>query len=147
VITGCACAVPGVPSAGSATSNQLTVATACDWRGLGTSFLFPGGRQGAPKKKKEKSDVPIYLPFLRFFEIFRSDFRKHFYGAFGLLIQRNGQKRYKKIFDGKRRKEKSFFPQLFRPKAFDMDFSQKVFHGVFELPLMRNAQKRHKKRS
>jgi hypothetical protein len=37
------------------------------------------------------------------------------------------------------RKKKS---QLFRPEAFDIDFSQK-FYGVFELPLMRNAQKRH----
>jgi hypothetical protein len=35
-------------------------------------------------------------------------------------------------------------PQLFRPKAFDMDFPQKVFNGVFELPLLRNAQKCHK---
>jgi hypothetical protein len=24
--------------------------------------------------------------------------------------------------------------QLFRPKVFDMDFTQKVFCGVFELP-------------
>jgi hypothetical protein len=30
--------------------------------------------------------------FLRFFETFRSDFRKHFGGVFGLLMQRNGQK-------------------------------------------------------
>jgi hypothetical protein len=50
-----------------------------------------------------------------------------------------------KKIEGKRRQEKSFFPQLFRPKAFDMDFPQKVFNGVFELPLLRNAQKRHKK--
>jgi hypothetical protein len=47
--------------------------------------------------------------------------------------------------DGKRRQEKVFFSQLFRPKVFDMDFPQKVFFGVFELPLLRNAQKRHKK--
>jgi hypothetical protein len=40
---------------------------------------------------------------LRFFEIFRSDFRKYFYGAFGLLMQRNGQKRDKKKIDGNRR--------------------------------------------
>jgi hypothetical protein len=33
--------------------------------------------------------------------------------------------------------------QLFWPKAFDIDFPQKVFGGVFELPLLRNAQKRH----
>jgi hypothetical protein len=42
--------------------------------------------------------------------------------------------------------KKFFFPQLFRPKVFDMDFPQKVFYGVFELPLLRNAQKRHGKR-
>jgi hypothetical protein len=46
---------------------------------------------------------------------------------------------------GKDDRKKSFFSQLFRPKAFDMDFPQKVFCGVFELPLLRNAQKRHKK--
>jgi hypothetical protein len=46
--------------------------------------------------------------------------------------------------NGKIRQEKCFFPQLFRPKVFDMDFPQKVFGGVFELPLLRNAQKRHK---
>jgi hypothetical protein len=62
--------------------------------------------QGAPKKKKKKRRT--YLPtfFLRFFEIFRSDLRKYFYGVFGLLMQRNGQKRDKKKIDGKRRKEK-----------------------------------------
>jgi hypothetical protein len=53
-------------------------------------------------------------------------------------MQRNGQKRDKKI-DGKRRKEKSFFSQLPPPKVFDMDFPQKVFFGVFDLPLLRNA--------
>jgi hypothetical protein len=51
-----------------------------------------------------------------------------------------------KKIEGKRRQEKSFFPQLFLPKVFDMDcFPQKVFCGVFELPLLRNAQKCHKK--
>jgi hypothetical protein len=69
-----------------------------------------------------------------------------FYGVFGLLMQRNGQKRYKKKSMGKDGRKKVLFSQLFRPKVFDMDFSQKVFNGVFELPLMRNAQKRHKKK-
>jgi hypothetical protein len=41
-----------------------------------------------------------------------------------------------KKIDGKIRKEKSVFSQLFRPKVFDMDFPQKVFNGVFELPLL-----------
>jgi hypothetical protein len=31
-----------------------------------------------------------------------------------------------KKIDGKRRQEKRFFSQLFRPKAFDMDFPPKV---------------------
>jgi hypothetical protein len=50
----------------------------------------------------------------------------------------------KKKSMGKDEMKKVFFPQLFRPKAFDMDFPQKVFYGVFELPLLRSAQKRHK---
>jgi hypothetical protein len=61
-----------------------------------TSSAAPN-TQGAPKKKRRrKSDVPTYLPptfFLRFFEIFRSDFRKYLYGVFGVLMQRNGQER------------------------------------------------------
>jgi hypothetical protein len=44
---------------------------------------------------------------------------------------------------GKTKGEIYFFPQLFRPKVFDMDFPQKVLYGVFELPLLRNAQKHH----
>jgi hypothetical protein len=63
--------------------------------------------QGAPKNKKEKSDVPTYLPFLRFFEIFRSDFRTYFYSAFGLLMQK-----------------RKCFSQLFRPKVFDMPWGR-----------------------
>jgi hypothetical protein len=51
--------------------------------------LHPRGAE----EKKQKSDVPTYLPFLTFFEIFRSDLRKYFNGVFGLLMQRNGQKR------------------------------------------------------
>jgi hypothetical protein len=47
---------------------------------------------------------------------------------------------------GKDDRKEDFFPQLFRPKVFDMDFPQKVFYGVFEPPLLRNAQKRHGKR-
>jgi hypothetical protein len=67
--------------------------------------------QGAPKKKK-KTGVPTYLPFLRFFEIFRSDFRKYFYGVFGLLMQRNGQKRDKFRWEKtKGKKNLNFFGQ------------------------------------
>jgi hypothetical protein len=43
--------------------------------------------------EKKKSDVPTYLLFLSFFEVFSTDFRKYFYGVFELLMQRKGQKR------------------------------------------------------
>ena len=59
------------------------------------------GAEGG-KKIDVRTYLPTYLPFLRFFEIFRSDFRKYFYGVFGLRMQRNGQKRDKKT-EGKRR--------------------------------------------
>jgi hypothetical protein len=68
------------------------------------------------KRKKRRTYLPTYL-FLRFFEIFRSDFRKYFYGVFGLRMQRNGQKRDKKI-DGKRRKETPFFLSTFSAQSF-----------------------------
>jgi hypothetical protein len=51
----------------------------------------------------------------------------------------------KKKSMGKDERKKGFFSQLFRPKAFYIDFPQKFFFGVFELPLLRNARKRHKK--
>jgi hypothetical protein len=72
------------------------------WVGLGFSkckggpsifFCRPLELGKGRRRKKKKSDVPTYLPFLRFFEIFRSDLRKYFYSVFGLLMQRNGQKR------------------------------------------------------
>jgi hypothetical protein len=50
------------------------------------------------RRKKKKNDVPTHLSFLSIFAIFRSDFRKYFYGVFGFLMQRNGQKRDKKKF-------------------------------------------------
>jgi hypothetical protein len=78
-------------------------------------LVAPG--QGAPKKKKEKSDVPTYLPFLRFFELLRSDFRKYFYGVFGILMQRNGQKRDKKN-RWEKTKGKKFFFSTFSAKSF-----------------------------
>jgi hypothetical protein len=64
--------------------------------------------------------------FLRFFEIFRSDFRKYLYGVFGLLMLRNGQKRDKKSKKKDDRK-KVFFSTFFGKKVFDMDFPKKVF--------------------
>jgi hypothetical protein len=65
--------------------------------------------QGAPKKNNKKKRR-TYLPFLRFFEIFRSDFRKCFVaGVFELLMQRNGQKRDQKNRWGKTKGKKFFF--------------------------------------
>jgi hypothetical protein len=90
------------------------------------AFFLRKGR----RRKKKKSDVPTYLLFLRFFEIFRLDLRNFFYGVFGLLMQRNGQKRDKKKSMGKDERRKVFFPSTFRPKVFDMYFPQKVFNGV-----------------
>jgi hypothetical protein len=105
-------------------------------------------RQGALRLKKKnratnRSDVPAPIYFLgTFFEIFRSDFGKYFYGVFELVMQRSGQKRDKKI-EGKKCQEKFFF-STFWQKVFDMDFPH-FFNGVFELLLLRNAQKCHKK--
>jgi hypothetical protein len=78
-----------------------------------STFLY---LQGAPKKKK-KSDVPTYLPSLSFFfEILRSDFRKYFYGVFGLLMQRNGQERCKNNRWEKTEGKKGFFLNFFGQK-------------------------------
>jgi hypothetical protein len=86
----------------------------------GGGYIGQGGGsfQGAPKKKKKEATyLPTYLLFLRFFEIFGSDFRKHFYGVFELPMQRNGQKR-----DKKNRWEnttgKKFFFSAFSARSF-----------------------------
>jgi hypothetical protein len=90
--------------------------------------------QGAPKKEK-KSDVPIYLPVLRFFEIFRSDFRKNVYGVFGLLMQRNGQKRDKIKSTGKYERKKVFFSlNFFGQKFLTWIFSKKFFMVFLNSP-------------
>ena len=94
------------------------------------------------KKKKATYPVPTYLPFLGFFEIFRSDLKKYFYGVFGLLMQRNGQKCDKKNRWEKTKGKKFFSLNFFGQKFLTCTFPQKVFYGVFELPLLRNAQKR-----
>jgi hypothetical protein len=103
----------------------------------------PEAKQGAPKKKKRRTYLPAFFEiFLRFSGLILENIFVVFWGSSCREIAKNTKKK----IDGKRRKEKSFFfSQLFRPKVFDMGFSQKVFYGVFELPLMRNAQKLHKK--
>jgi hypothetical protein len=86
--------------------------------GLGTPCWASLRQLKGRSRKKKKSDVPTYLPFLRFFEIFRSDFRKYFYGVFGLLMQRNGQKRDKKNSMGKDERKKVFFFSTFSGQKF-----------------------------
>jgi hypothetical protein len=81
----------------------------------GPSEQLGKGRQR--KKRKKTTYLPTYL-FLRFFEIFRSDFRKYFYGVFGLLMQRNGQKSDKKELMGKDDRKNVFFFSTFSAKSF-----------------------------
>jgi hypothetical protein len=83
--------------------------------------------QGAEGRRRrgKKSDVPTYLLFLRFFAIFRSDFRKYFYGVFGLLMQRNGQKRDKTKSMGKDDRKKVFFLNFFGQKFLTWTFPKK----------------------
>jgi hypothetical protein len=64
---------------------------------------------------------------LRFFEIFRSNFRKYVYGVFGLLMQRNGQKRDKKNRWEKTTRKKVFFCNFFGQKFLTWTFPKKCF--------------------
>jgi hypothetical protein len=57
------------------------------------------------RKEKKATCLPNYLPFFAIFEIFRSDFRKYFYGVFELLMQRNCQENAIKKIEGKKRQE------------------------------------------
>jgi hypothetical protein len=120
-----------------------TSATACDPRLLRPALVTGKGHQR--KKRKKATYLPAYL-FLRFFEIFRSDFRKCFCGVFGLLMQRNGQKRDNKIIREKTtddRKKVVFFSTFSAKRLLTWIFPKFFFCGVFELPLLRNTQKRH----
>jgi hypothetical protein len=90
---------------------RCITAYAAEPRAVGTASIRTRGDEG------KKSDVPTYLLFLRFFEIFRSGFRKYFYGVFGLL-QRNGQKTRLKKSMGKDGRKKSFFFSTFSAKSF-----------------------------
>jgi hypothetical protein len=81
-------------------------------------------KQGALKKKQKESAVPAATSlFLRFFEIFRSDFRK----CFMVFLSSSCRETAKNAIKTK-------------PKG--KDDRKKI--KVFELPLLRNAQKRHK---
>jgi hypothetical protein len=104
-------------------------------------FLMPKAR-GAEEKK---SEVGTMVPFLRFFKIFRSDFRKYFNGVFEFLMQRNGQKRDKKT--KRKTTGNKFFSSTFGKKLLTRTSPKKLFMVFlnFELPVLRNAQKRHKK--
>jgi hypothetical protein len=87
--------------------------------------------QGPRRAKKKEA---TYLPLFRFFEIFRSDFRKYFYGVLGLLMQRNGKKTRLKKSTGRTTGKEKKNPQLFWPKVFDMDFPQKVLMVLLNSP-------------
>jgi hypothetical protein len=74
-----------------------------------------------------------YLPasFLRFFEVFRSNFRKYLYGVFGLL-QRNGQNRDKKNrCEDEDDRKKVFFSLNFFGQKFLTWTSSKKFLWCF----------------
>jgi hypothetical protein len=92
-------------------------------------------KQGAPKKKRKKTGVPTYLPFLRFFEIFRSDFRNIVVVFLGSSCRETAKNAIKENRWGKTTGKKFFFLNFFRPKVFDIYFPKKVFNGIFELPL------------
>jgi hypothetical protein len=98
--------------------------------------------EGRRRKKKKRR---TYLPFLRFFEIFRSDFRKYFYGVFGSSCRETAKNAIKTNRWEKTKGKKFFFLNFFGQKFLTYIFPQKFFYGVFELLLLRNAQKRHKK--
>jgi hypothetical protein len=98
--------------------------------GLGLYGLTSRGDE----EKKKKSDAPTCPLFLRFLGLTLEHIFMVFLGSSCRETAKNAIKDDRK---------KVFFPQLFRPKVFDVDFPQKVFCGVFELPLLRNAQKRH----
>jgi hypothetical protein len=52
----------------------------------------PGFQDSKGHLRGGKSEVGTMVLFLRFFEVFRSDFRKYFSSVFELLVQRNGPK-------------------------------------------------------
>jgi hypothetical protein len=100
--------------------------------GLGCpSSKLPTATQGAPKEEKKTTYLPTY-PFLRFFEIFWSEFlgSKYFCGVFGLLMQRNDKNAIKKI-EGKRRQENCFFSLSFFGKKLLTWISPKFFVWCF----------------
>jgi hypothetical protein len=67
---------------------------------------------GVAQLGKKATHLPTYF-FLRFFDIFRSDFGKYFCGVFYFLMQRNGQKRDKKQIERKKMTQQNIPPQLF----------------------------------
>jgi hypothetical protein len=102
--------------------------------------------QGAPKKKKEKSDVvPTYLPtFFEFVLRFLGLILEHIFMVFLGSSCRETTKNAVKENRWEMTKGTSFFfSQLFGQKLLTWIFPKKYFYGVFELPLLRNAQKHH----
>jgi hypothetical protein len=90
-------------------------------RSLLTRPAAKGRRRKKRKKKKATCTYrrfgPTYLPFLRFFEIFWSDFRNILMVFLGSSCRKNGQKRDKNKSMGKdERKKKCFFLNFFGQK-------------------------------
>jgi hypothetical protein len=75
------------------------------------------GTRGVQEKKK-KPGVPTYLLFLRFFEIFRSDFFEIFMVFLGSSCRETAKKRDKKNSMGKDERKKVFFFSTFSAKSF-----------------------------
>jgi hypothetical protein len=94
---------------------------------------FSRGNKGRQRKRKKATYLPTYL-FLRFLRFLGLILENVFYGVFGFLMQRNGQKRDKQN-DGKRRQEKSFvFLNFFGQQFLTWIFPKKFFWCFFNSP-------------
>jgi hypothetical protein len=73
--------------------------------------------KGRRRKNNKKTDVPTYLPFLRFFEIFRSGLESICMVFMGSLCRETAKKRDKKKSMGKDESKKGgFFLNFFGQK-------------------------------
>jgi hypothetical protein len=120
-----------------ARSSQLvhapSLATCHSSRHGGPAFHQPSESQGAPKeKKKNRGYIPTFFEiFLRFSGLILENILMVFLGSSCRETAKNAI-----IFFsmGKDERKKVFFPQLFRPEVFDIDFPQKVFMVFLNSP-------------
>jgi hypothetical protein len=77
-------------------------------------------KQGATKKNKQTKAtyLPTYI-LLRSSEILRYDFGKYFLWWFGLPMPHAEKRQKTRLKKAKGKDDGIFFPQLFRPKAFE----------------------------